>query len=392
MNLLMRKRLQATKAKASVEKLPIVESVTPTEHAKHIATNFLNQVWYTHTAMPTVDIAAQLANRAYCVDLALRLSRIGRGSMESLPGATTQIQHHLAAMAVDAAAKSWDLNPRKLKHALRTAQENLDAQNLNEVQLLCPPINPPVPMKETEHPYLCPPVAIAKKKKPMPDDLDMERYEKALWQNMQDSKADELEESFADQDYRKPTSGWNPGEREPLTPVMESHLEPLTPIRVAVANPAPIASTKKSTMVPLTPAVAAPIAAPVPSSDAPSCEISIGWLAELSKAGLIELKDGFTFLAYGDSTLTDFNTWKEKKTEAQIRGTQLNLLKTRLSSQRIQGSVVDFVSLNNTVHRIERGMVIDEKTHPVASKIYPGKRLINGKEVVVLASEHPWAK
>ena len=389
--MLMMNRMREAQAMPVVAQSPA--EVKCTTHAINIATNFLNELWRTHNAVPSVNISSLLAQREYCINAALRLSLTGRGSISALPGASVQTQHFLAAAAVDAVGESWKLHPKKLKHVIRATQTNLKSLKLDKAEL-CPPINPPVPMKVFDHPHLCPPISIEMRTS-SPDLMDeteqanesayeearstykepkMKSYEKALWKNMQ--QADDLEEAFATKGYGRPQTGWT--DMEPLTPIAGRPPKPVKPQLVPLT---PLASRSSPELVPLTPKVAEPVA--------PSCKISLQWLKELSAKNLVELSNDSTFLALADAHLTDFDTWKVGKTESQIQGAKANIINARLSSALMTGRKFDFVAVKGNVHRIEGGMIIGATTQ---SKLFPSRQLINGKTVLVLASEHPISK
>lgn len=373
---------------------PLPAENSYTAHAGHIATNFLNELWRTRATAPSVNIPNLLKQREYCIDAALRLSRVGRGSVDALPNKSLQVQHQLTAAAVDAVAQSWKLKPQKLKHVAKAVQAHLKAKQIDVD--LCPPINPPVPMKVFDHPHLCPPVSIAapiaapglvpitpiamrsaspdmsetqaannaayeqarSSKTRRADKTEMTNYEKALWKNMQE-KPEELEVAFA-------TKGWGqPQALVPMTPVVESN--------IAARPPKPVKTT--------------PVKVDEPA--APSCAISLQWLKELSAKKVIALSKESTFLAFADSHLAGFDRWKVDKSESVIEGMKANMINARLCSKHMTGRKFDFVANNGAVHRIETGMIIGAT---VQSQIFPSTQQINGCEVLVLASEHPISK
>lgn len=340
-------------------------------HAIDIATNFLNEVWRTHTTVPSVNVANLLEQQDYCVDAALRLCRVGRGNVNALYSKDESIQGHLAKAAVGAVAHSWKMQPnaRKLKHVMKGVRSNLKSLKLDDS--FCPPVNPPAPMK-WEHEYLCPPVAIVA---PMPNlapetpiagrdidyfdetaeanDLayeealrDQSSYESAFWENTR-----ELEQ-------QKVVS--KPVKLEPVTPIIEEKLEVLSPIK----RPTAVAAT------------------------APICNISLAWLKEFSADNSVELRDNSTFLAFPDSHLDGFNKWSEEKTAAEIRTVKQGMIKSRLSHETQRGvRKFNLATLSKVTHRIEDGAVVSDSGR---SQIFPSERQINGKRVLVLASEHPF--
>jgi len=361
-----------------------------TAHAVDIATNFLNEVWRTHTAQPSINVTALLEQQTYCLDAALRLCRVGRGDVDSTDAA---LQQQLAKVAVGAVAQSWKLhsNASKLKHVMRGVQSNLKALKLDEN--LCPPMNPPVPMQE-EHPYLCPPVqvggtlpglsletpqitgrgepeifdetteanemAYAEAMKSQGEDA----YEQAFWKNTREledvvqGKKPSKPKKSAKPEKKMPEKSLKAVELEPITPSLEEKLQVLTPI----ARPA----------------------APA----APSCNISLAWLKEFSADKSVDLRDNSTFLAFPDSHLVDFDNWAKQKKPAEIRTVKLGMIKARLSHENQRGMRrFNLATLSNVTHRIEDGAVVSGAKR---SQIFPSERQINGKKVLVLASEHPF--
>lgn len=368
MNLFITKQLIGTNARPE----PTVEKPL-TAHAVDIATNFLNEVWRTHTAQPSINVAALLERQDYCVDAALRLCRVGQGDLNSLRAKDAALQQQLAKVAVGAVVQSWKLHPnaKKLKHVMKGVQSNLKTLKLEEAVDLCPPMNPPVPMKE-DHPYLCAPVAVGA---PMPG-LSVEtplvsgRGDMEFADETAEANEMAYKEAMQEEESAYERSFWeNTREMEQEEPLKAVKLEPITPALEELQVLTPIKR-----------------AAPV----APSCDISLAWLKEFSADKSVELRDNSTFLAFPDSHLSDFETWSKEKKPAEVRTVKLNMIKARLSHDNQTGMRrFNLTTLGNISHRIEDGAIVAGAQRSIT---FPSKRRINGKTVLVLASEHPFGK
>lgn len=388
-------------------------------HTKILASNFHDEVWRTRSLYPSVNIDALFANVEYCVDAALRINAVGRASVANLPTQNPELQRTLAQHAVIAIAESWKQNPSaiKSKHIVRIANKRLKMTNLAS---LCPPVNPPVPMKSKafEHPYLCPPIALEAKSwtESMPDLVedpelidgdyelpDIMPEERASWDDsasavdmertmpkissglvsiaaqkirIAESEIFDLEEPLIMATPVKIQRSVSP-ELVPLTPVHTNDLVPLTPV--------------KSRLVPLTPTK--PLRSEfaetpeLEKSAEPSCEISLGWLKTLADKQLITLTSDSTFLALSDNQLKQFCVWAEGKDAKVVESCQKNLVRSRLSTQNPQGQKrLNISTLAGITHRIEDGMIVGKTQR---SKIFASQRKINGKTIFVLASDHP---
>jgi hypothetical protein len=430
MNAGVRRRLRENNSVAASNSAAKTNN-TLLEHTKILASNFHDEIWRTRSILPSIDIAALLANTEYCVDAALRINAAGRASVANLPSQDPELQRKLALHAVNAIADSWKQNPNviKSKHIMKIAKTRLKLRNLES---LCPPVNPPVPMKAKtdnpaikaafDHPYLCPPIPIEApqwadsmpglvdeaEESPMFDLADLEPQERASWNNarspaemerslpkisqktnvvafVQTNKVDLDESNVFDAEFEMATPvkierSASP-ELVPLTPMKQkvaTPLVPLTPVKTKVANLVPLSPVKLEAETPeLEPLQAKP----------PSCEVSLGWLQNLAAKNLVTVTSQSTFLALSDNQLKQFSVWASGKDASVVEKCQQRLVESRLSTQNLRGKrKIEVSTLGGTMHRIENGKIVG-KTQ--TSELFPFERKINGHVILVLASDHP---